>query len=173
MLKRYLPHGIWIANTAFIFSLSIVGRDLLHWSRCCLNSTQLGWVIFCGFLAMLAVVVFFLWQKNHRAISPRLILFLCLVFLGIPYLVPTVEERLHLLLFSSLGFFCARALRFEAALSIALLMGLADEVLQHFLVDRVGDWRDVLFNCGAALWGAFIYRRVLVNDPNTPAGAEV
>jgi hypothetical protein len=74
-------------------------------------------------------------------------------YLGVP------EERLHLLQYGVLTFFCSRALpdRFagisRSLLVIALvtLAGIGDEIIQHFRPNRVGDIRDVLINCYAAM----------------------
>ena len=167
-VKKYAPHGLWIFNIVLIFSLSVTGRDLLRWSQCCIDSAQIAWVLCFGFLALLSVVIYFLLQRS-RSHTLRLLLPLGIVFIGFPFLIPTVEERLHLLLFSCLGFLCAHSLRGGFALAVALMCGVGDEVLQHFLVDRVGDWRDVLFNCGSALWGIFLYRVVLEYAARPPA----
>lgn len=161
MLKKLAPHGVWITHIMVIGLMSIAGRDLLRLSQCCIQGSQLSWLLSAGFLLLLIAVLFFLSQERQIKIPWRIVIPLGVIFLGLPFLIPTVEERLHLLLFSSLGFFCARSIPSSKALVVALACGFGDEVLQHFLIDRVGDWRDVLFNCGSASFGFALYRGAL------------
>jgi len=102
--------------------------------------------------------------------------FLFILVLGATYalLVPAYpEERVHLLEYALVGWLAYAGLSrpenpvewVAVPLLFGIFLGAADELVQFYLPDRVGDLRDVVFNsCGSA-WGVFLVRAA---DPRKP-----
>lgn len=76
------------------------------------------------------------------------------------------EERIHLAQFGALGILACCSYRddneiigFWLALPFlfVFLVGVADEIFQYFLPDRVGDLRDVIINTLGGIWGIILY----------------
>ncbi|MBI5116822.1 VanZ family protein [Candidatus Poribacteria bacterium] len=73
-------------------------------------------------------------------------------------------ERLHLFEYGLLAYLLYRALRYDfpemkaysLGFSISSLFGLLDEIIQHFLPNRVFEWRDVATNVIASALGLVI-----------------
>lgn len=114
-------------------------------------------------VVMLAVPLRLSWRK-------WLIILLVLIGYGISMRVLRIpEERIHLLEYGFLSFLSYRMYRVRAARSRAALytfftvsfFGALDEVIQHFLPNRVGDMRDVIINVWSGLLGLVL---VLVVD---------
>ena len=82
------------------------------------------------------------------------------LFLIAPHFLPIVEERVHFIVFGLLGFFTLKLFPPALAYALCLLMAMADEGLQWFLPDRVGDLRDVAVNLVAA-WAGVTLARVM------------
>jgi hypothetical protein len=86
-------------------------------------------------------------------------------------------ERFHLVLFAVLGIGLARRAGrgLLAALHSLILCGLvatADELLQHILASRVGDWRDVLTDLGASGTG-ILFAQLLTSARGRPRPARL
>jgi glycopeptide antibiotics resistance protein len=103
--------------------------------------------------------------SQHQKIKKMLFLSFFIIS-GILYAstMRVTEERYHLIVFGLLGFLTSRdndknsnfklmAITTLYTLTIATL----DEIFQHYLPDRVGDVRDVLFGVIGGLWGTLIY----------------
>jgi VanZ like family len=89
--------------------------------------------------------------------------------IGYSFSLPLPEERIHLVQFGLLGLLACPSLkgREEAGwiwlwkpFLFVFLVGVADEVLQWFLPDRVFDLRDILFNTVGGIWGILLYMGV-------------
>lgn len=116
---------------------------------------QLGGLVTAGLILILAgVLLFFRERLDRRRILPILAGYAAaLWWLKIP------EERFHLLQYGLLAVLIAKALperlrgisRFGLAVGLATLAGIGDELIQWLRPNRVGDVRDVLINCLAAL----------------------
>ena len=100
----------------------------------------------------------------------RLLIAALLTIITILYLASfeIAEERIHLIKFGILSFLIASdnskfnlKLAIFYGFTIASLIGGLDEIWQHFLPGRVGDWRDVGFNAIGACWGILCY--LLIN----------
>lgn len=100
---------------------------------------------------------FLLVKESLRVRFPGIIISLLSSVLLI-YLILTINillEKIHLLMYGAFSvflffyfLFCLRklpALLFSVCLSFNL--GLLDELIQYFVPDRVGDYRDIWFNC--------------------------
>ncbi len=105
---------------------------------------------------------------KHRKLSiPYVHLFwFAVVFLVLPLFLERVEERLHFLTFGLFGAFSMLLFKPRYALMMCILFSGADELLQFFLADRVGDWRDVGMNCLASL-GAGMFVWITMIKPAT------
>ena len=74
-----------------------------------------------------------------------------LLYMHLPFV-----EKIHVALFGLFGFLSQRIFEQKmAALAGVVIAGL-DELLQHFLVARVGDWRDVWLNLFSVALGMFL-----------------
>ena len=82
--------------------------------------------------------------------------FLSSLFVGVPLMLPTVEERLHFIVFGLFGYMSVPNWGAFKAVYICKLTGMLDEILQWMLPDRVGDWRDVWFNWIACFGGIIL-----------------
>lgn len=139
---------------------------LLHFGR------GLGWMFegrigqATGFaMGLLAVgalaLVYRLWHGLPRARRSRAGAVLLLATMGMALLAwaqPLLIERTHLILYGILGLLAWRlcghlaagSTRAAWALGLAVLVGVADEVVQHYHPQRVGDLYDVLTNGASA-----------------------
>ncbi len=65
-------------------------------------------------------------------------------------------EKIHVALFGLFGFLCQRIFEQKMAVFLGAAIAGLDEVLQYFLVARVGDWRDVWLNLFSASLGMLL-----------------
>jgi len=65
-------------------------------------------------------------------------------------------EKIHVALFGLFGFLSYRVFRLHSAVFVCVAVAGLDELLQHFLVSRVGDWRDVWLNIFSVSLGLFL-----------------
>ena len=146
-------------NAGVIFLISIIGRDLQHFFFGIFDKNQFYLVIavsfFIGFVVLGKLLKSQIWHSKTFIIRTCICITLMLIsqsFISRP------EEKLHLLLFSFLGFFCSFFPKIWFAVAIALLISLGDEVLQHLLPKRYFGWDDVMINAYAALSAIIIFR---------------
>jgi len=159
------PFGRRIYNAI----IELCGRNLL----------SIGiWGLFLIFGLFFVVKLFqgFATPSNLARARPKFTAFIPLVMIalaGVAYALSfsMIEERLHLVLFGTLGaLFVADNLadgtqaRFSevvflllSAIILGVFVGTIDELLQSITPGRVGDPRDVLFNAIGALWGAALW----------------
>lgn len=153
--RTRLPLVLWLANVAAILALTLTGGPLRSGLvRLAPEAmTPLGWTA----LAVLALM-FAAWVATHaRQIPPaRLIAASAAVIamLAWAWTIDLPSERMHLLLFGTLGVTAAGALGLRGGLVFALLYAGVDELIQLQLPDRVADWTDVGLNAasGTAGW---------------------
>jgi glycopeptide antibiotics resistance protein len=149
-------------SIVIIFASAVAGRQLWNVVRSLVSQIYLP-VILWGVFAVVALVLVI---KTLHSLTTLLICMsvatiglLCAAQLSIP------EERLHLLLFGTLGFFAffpTKQHSFTRAFMIVLLVACLDESLQALLPYRIGDLRDIGFNAVGGIWGmvtAGIYHR--------------
>jgi len=151
-ITRWL-FGLWLLNVAFIPLLSVFGRPLQYWVAETIGYRAAAWLI--GLALFIAIVILLLYLKrlSGQLRYYHLSWFLPL-FLIIPLLLERVEERLHFLSFGAFGALSLLLFAPRYAIILCLLFSSADELLQYYLPDRVGDWRDVGFNSLASLSAA-------------------
>lgn len=74
-----------------------------------------------------------------------------LFYVNLPFV-----EKIHIVLFGLFGFLSQRLFEQKMAALLCIAISFLDELLQHFLVSRVGDWRDVWLNLFSASLGMFL-----------------
>ena len=143
----------WLTLLILIPLVSIFGRSLQRFIRNNNVSSELLAVFMLLALVSMLVVMVTWFRRHGGTFNLWHLLWMIPLFLLFPLTLPLVEERLHFLLFGGFGFFSM--LLFPPWLALGVLLAVAglDEVLQWFLPDRVGDWRDVAFNALASLGG--------------------
>ncbi|MCF8055030.1 MAG: VanZ family protein [Desulfocapsa sp.] len=65
-------------------------------------------------------------------------------------------EKIHVALFGMFGFLSQKIFEQKMAVLFCVAVAGLDELLQHFLVARVGDWRDVWLNLFSASLGMLL-----------------
>jgi hypothetical protein len=139
-----LPALVWAATLAAIPLFSLFGRPLQHWALEAWGRDGLALTLALLFAG--AGVAFV--ARVARAIpqAALLSLALALALAAIIQGVPTVEERMHFLLFGALAYSGVKAFGWVRAVVVVAVMAFADEGLQSLLPSRVGDLRDVWMN---------------------------
>ena len=157
--------GVWLFNLIGIFSLSVFGRRLQYWAADQVGYTTIAW--FIGITLLSLILAYLYWLKSHLKSFPwfHLCWFLSLFLLG-PFYYERIEERLHFLSFGLFGAFSILLFSPRIAVLWCLGISVSDEVLQHFLDDRVGDLADVLLNSIASL-GAALFLQVTLNKSSS------
>jgi len=65
-------------------------------------------------------------------------------------------EKIHIALFGLFDFLSHKLFGLKTSLVIGLSIACLDELLQHYLAGRVGDWRDVQLNLFSVSLGIFL-----------------
>ncbi len=145
----------WLIILGVIPVLSIFGRPLqrmivqkISWGEL----TVLFLAISIGLLGLLVLYV----RKQEVNRKWVHLAWAAAVFIVIPLMLPTVAERLHFIVFGVFGYLSFRSWGLPRAILICLSIGLLDELLQWWLPDRYGDWRDVGFNWLACIAGCLL-----------------
>jgi hypothetical protein len=134
---------------------------------------RLDVLVTAGLVVILALLLVYCRSALRIRNLPFLILVISGYGLAIWYLrVP--EERFHLLQYGLADFFIACALpdkisglrRHLAAIALASLVGIGDELIQALRPNRVGDLRDVLINGYAAVLAQGLL--VILTGKNVP-----
>lgn len=144
----------WGVTLALTFAIAVVGNGLVDWVRSFSTLRTAGIVILSAVSILVAVWV----VLNARHVSwfrlgLSVVVAAALVWWGSTFERPA--ETLHILLFGALGAIGVLAFGLKAALVLAPLCAGADELLQLYLPDRVGDLKDVTVNTIAA-WGGCV-----------------
>jgi ABC-type Fe3+-siderophore transport system permease subunit len=165
--------ALWLANVAAILALTLTGgplrSGLLQYAPD--STTPLGWVA----LAALALA-FVTWAfRNHRQVPPLRLAIACVAvaaMLAWAWTIHLPSERMHLLLFGTLGITTSSALGLRAGLCFALAWAGIDELVQLQLPDRVADWTDVGLNAASAMAGWLVVFAHRGAGPGVPDRAE-
>jgi hypothetical protein len=139
----------WWFSLICIPLLSINGRALQGYINSNFSSQQLA-LLLGSILVLLSLKAVLLQIKNHGVKRLWHLLWFIPLFIVLPYYMPIIEERLHFIVFGLYGYLSMLVLPRPTAYIACQLLGMGDELLQWFLPDRVGDWRDVQFNLLAA-----------------------
>ena len=146
-------------NAGIIFLISIIGRDLQHVFFGIFDEKQFYLVIAISFVVGFVVLGKHLKSQLRHSKSFIIRACFCITLMLISQtFISRPEEKLHLLLFSFLGFFCSFFPKIWVAVAIAILISLGDEVLQQLLPRRYFGWDDVMINAYASLSAIIIFR---------------
>ncbi len=142
----------WILCFIPIPLLSFTGRPLQILVCSMLSPFQLS-VLFL----IVSIIIFLLPVCNQKTLNDSKKVFWKILWVGTGFAVLSLAlppvERVHVLLFALFGFLSQRVFGTRGALVICLAVSGLDELLQYFLPDRVGDWRDVLTNVISSVLG--------------------
>ena len=154
--KSYFLHVVTFGMLYFLLPpLSIFGRQLQIWAYEKLSKELLGWLLIGLLVVGVGVAIYVLLRLDWRKLWH--VLWLAPIFLWLPWTMSAhPEERLHFLLFGALGWLAPQIMILPWAIISVLALAMGDELLQHFLPSRVGDWRDVGFNVLAASGGLLL-----------------
>ena len=146
-------------NIGIIFLISIFGRDLQSILFGVLNKNHFGLLIAALFIVGFIVVSRSSYSKIYKKNTFFIRVIICTSLMLISQnFIMRPEEKLHLLLFSFLGFFCSFFPRVSVAFVIVLGVSFGDEVLQYFLPTRYFGWDDVILNSYASIAAILIFR---------------
>lgn len=169
LLLRKMPKSLPVViYVLFIYVTLPVMRNILNFAKDRLGDLFNSATTFFLVAFLFTIVVMMI---HHRLSWQRwLIIFFVLLGYGISLeLLHIPEERMHLLEYGFLSFLTYRMYRVKAtwrraafyAFFTVSFCGTLDEVIQHFLPNRVGDLRDVVINMWSGLLGLIL---VLVVD---------
>ncbi len=153
---------LWCVLIALIPLFSIYGRLLQSWSSQHFTRQQLGLLFAVVLVAMsLAAAVTLVRYRGWHYLWHML--WFAALFVVLPFYVSLAEERIHFILFGLFGF--VSLLIYPGLTGFMLCMAVSglDEGLQYALPDRVGDWRDVMFNLLASTGGG-LFALILERD---------
>ena len=158
-----------VAVAVSILAFAAVARPIQKYLRTTLESDGMMLFMLAIFLAggILFAYISRFWKLPRKNIVFTMIIFLAGVFSSFYLKLP--EERIHLVQFGLLGLLACPSWRGRAPgrwrwiwkpLLFVFLIGVADEVWQGILPDRVFDLRDILFNSLGGVWGILLYLSV-------------
>ena len=153
----------WVLLLFFIPLLSIQGRDLQGWVIKSLGYPLTACLIFVLLALAIGMTLRVAHRRECQVPIPHLLWFLTL-FLGAPLLLDRVEERLHFLVFGTFGALSMLIYQPRTAVILCLAVAGGDELLQYFLPDRVGDWRDVGVNTLASIAATLFIWLVIIRN---------
>lgn len=125
--------------------LNIIGRFSLESLGAYLT------LFFSGVVCIYGIALFRASANTHRY---HLLWVSCLAlffYVSLPFV-----EKIHIALFGLFGFLSQRIFEQKAAAVFCIAVSCMDELFQHFLAARVGDWRDVWLNLFSASLGMFL-----------------
>ena len=148
-----------LINVATIFTISILGRGLQNFFFSVINKDQFYIVIAISFIFGFISLGVLLRSKitNSNSFFLRVSFCILIMLISQSYIVRP-EEKLHLLLFSFLGFLISFFHKVRFGLTVGLLVSFGDEVLQYFVPNRFFGWDDVMINLYAAYVTFFILK---------------
>ena len=162
--RTRLPLVLWLANVTAILALTLTGGPLRSGllQVAPQATTVLGWPLL---VALALAFVAWLARAGRHAPPERALLALVAVtaVLAWALTIHLPSERMHLLLFGTLGITAAAALGLGGGLMFVLAWAGIDELVQLYLPERVADWSDVGLNAASAVAGwlvAFAHRGI-------------
>ncbi len=155
--QRPLTGALWLATLIAIPTISYYGRRLEHLLRDNIGRAGIGWALAVSVVAVLILAGYFL----VRSLGPRGLLHLLWMLLlaaGLMYYLRRHPARwYHIPLFGAFGFLSVRLFSVRTGAEIAFAFAVLDEVFQHYLPDRVGDFEDIIVNAVCAGAGIVLY----------------
>jgi hypothetical protein len=150
----------WLGCIGLIICLSLFGRKV---QLLLVEKLDMGWVAAAVFALMLGILAFF-YRRQQQYGVPKVAIFATLLLLAgggialyFKLLVPV--ETVHFLLFFGFGWLSLQLFGWRYAIFVVLTAAVGDEILQHYLPDRVGDLHDVLVNSLSGLAGIAIGKK--------------
>lgn len=161
MINKPLIRILWLLSGVTILLMSVFGRGLQFWVSDTIGYGIAAWFMGLSMLAVIALLISWLLKNNEHRPWLNLTWFLPL-FLIVPLFLERVEERMHFITFGLFGALSMSLFSPRFAYIVCILGAAGDELLQFYLPDRVGDWRDVAFNVLASIGAAiFVHTTVL------------
>lgn len=165
MTNKRLIGIFWILTGVTILLLSVFGRNLQYWVAETIGYGLVAWILGLSMLVGICLLISTVFKDNERPPWVHLVWFIPL-FLIVPLLLERVEERMHFLTFGLFGALSMALFAPKHAFIICILGAGGDELLQLYLPDRVGDWRDVAFNAVASFGAALFIHTVVLSRRN-------
>ena len=165
MTNKRLIGIFWILTGVTILLLSVFGRNLQYWVAETIGYGLVAWILGLSMLVGIGLLISTVFKDNERPPWVHLVWFIPL-FLIVPLLLERVEERMHFLTFGLFGALSMALFAPKYAFIICILGAGGDELLQLYLPDRVGDWRDVAFNAVASFGAALFIHTVVLSRRN-------
>lgn len=147
---------IWVYIALIYLTLPLM-RNLLRWLRANVGadglSLGLNVLLAAGAIALLMLAL------RHGSRTLLLIATPLLVMGVLAYHLPVAEERIHFLQYGLLGLLVVKTTRTRSLAQLLAMavfvvaIGCGDELIQWWLPNRVGDWRDVGINALAGSLG--------------------
>ncbi|HID02901.1 MAG TPA: VanZ family protein [Desulfobacterales bacterium] len=145
---------LWGLFLLFIPLLSLYGRSLQPYIMNHHSTKTLSIYLGLILLAMVAVYCVALLKSGLDSYAYHLIWIASLAVLlyaSLPF-----AEKIHIAVFGMFGFLSQMIFEQKVVAFLSVIVSGLDELLQHFLVVRVGDWRDVWLNLFSAALGMFL-----------------
>lgn len=161
--------GVWLLSLLCIPLLSFYGRSL-QLSIIRQYSTE-SLTLYLG-VTLSVVVVVFLVALVRSGLDPYCYNLIwvaglsLLLYAHLPFV-----EKIHVALFGMFGFLSQKIFEQKTAALFCVAIAGLDELLQHFLVSRVGDWRDVWLNLFSAALGMLLAFLLFGNRSGQRAGS--
>ena len=165
MTNKGLIGIFWILTGVTILVLSVIGRSLQYWVAETIGYGLAAWILGLSMLVGIGLLISRVLKDNERPPWVHLVWFVPL-FLIVPLFLERVEERMHFLTFGLFGALSMALFAPRYAFIICLLGAGGDELLQLYLPDRVGDWRDVAFNALASFGAAIFFHTAVLSRRN-------
>ncbi len=160
---------LWTITFLSIPLLSIVGRQI---QLAVYDSVPLGYISFSIHFVLVGLVCVYLVLLMRAGAGYDVWHLLWLAVLSY-FLYGELHfvEKIHMALFGSFGFFSYQLFKRHLAVVVCIGLSVLDELLQYFLVIRVGDWRDVRLNLFSSFLGLFLAYLLLKNRGKKSVGS--
>ena len=146
--------GVWFLSFLCIPLLSFYGRSLQLSIISRFSMETLGLylsVILSGVVLVFLITLFKSGLDNYTYHLIWVGGLSVLLYTHLPFV-----EKIHVALFGLFGFLSQRIFEQKMAAFLCIAIAGLDELLQYFLVVRVGDWRDVWLNLFSAALGMLL-----------------
>ena len=144
----------WLLSFLSIPLLSLYGRSLQLNIMGRFSPESLGVYLTLSFTGVVCIYGIALYRASANTHRYHLLWVSCLAlffYVSLPFV-----EKIHIALFGLFGFLSQRIFEQKAAAFFCVVVSFLDELFQHFLAARVGDWRDVWLNLFSASLGMFL-----------------
>lgn len=168
MIAELTDSRLRVSNTAVLYSafliiFSIVARDAYNYLVQVLGRELLSWVLWSTFVFSAFIAGRVALKLGWRSLVALLIL--ACIALAYAASFELLEERTHLIKYGALGWLVSRDTRDSStqasaivAMLAVLMVGSWDETVQSFTPGRVGDIRDVFFDCIGGVFGILLWK---------------